>query len=142
MTEAQIKHMVDRFLMWKLPEHFNPDDGISFDAVFLVDAGSTTFAENLGAIRRAKQVVAFGDPVTQTPSAFRIQAERTPAVPVDVVEDLELGRDVVHGLQVMVTVEPRDEKEIYVVAVAWFEVRDETRELHRLRLVPRPVLES
>ena len=59
------------------------DDGISFDAVFLVDAGSTTFAENLGAIRRAKQVVAFGDPVTQTPSAFRIQAERTPAVSVD-----------------------------------------------------------
>lgn len=33
MTEAQIKHMVDRFLMWKLPEHFNPDDGISFDPV-------------------------------------------------------------------------------------------------------------
>lgn len=33
MTDAQIKHMVDRFLMWKLPEHFNPDDGISFDRV-------------------------------------------------------------------------------------------------------------
>jgi len=33
MTEAQIKHMVDRFLMWKLPEHFNPDGGISFDPV-------------------------------------------------------------------------------------------------------------
>ena len=31
MTEAQIKHMVDRFLMWKLPEHFNPDGGISFE---------------------------------------------------------------------------------------------------------------
>lgn len=30
MTEAQIKHMVDRFLSWKLPEHFNPDGGISF----------------------------------------------------------------------------------------------------------------
>ncbi len=33
MTEAQIKHMVDRFLMWKLPEHFNPDGGISFEPV-------------------------------------------------------------------------------------------------------------
>lgn len=30
--EDQIKHMVDRFLSWKLPEHFNPDGGINFDA--------------------------------------------------------------------------------------------------------------
>jgi hypothetical protein len=34
MTEAQIKHMVDRFLSWKLPEHFNPDAGISFKAEY------------------------------------------------------------------------------------------------------------
>ena len=33
MTDEQIKHMVDRFLMWKLPENFNPDDGISFDRI-------------------------------------------------------------------------------------------------------------
>lgn len=26
----QIKHMVDRFLGWRLPENFNPDCGISF----------------------------------------------------------------------------------------------------------------
>ena len=31
MTEAQIKHMVDRFLGWDLPEDFNPDGGISFE---------------------------------------------------------------------------------------------------------------
>ena len=32
MTEAQIKHMVDRFLSWKLPrDTFNPDCGISFN---------------------------------------------------------------------------------------------------------------
>ncbi|MDM4762006.1 AAA family ATPase [Galbitalea sp. SE-J8] len=43
-----------------------------FDAVILVDAGSTTIAENAAAIKRARQVVAFGDPVTQTPSAFRL----------------------------------------------------------------------
>lgn len=30
MTEAQIKHMVEQFLRWKLPENFNPDAGISF----------------------------------------------------------------------------------------------------------------
>lgn len=30
MNEEQIKHMVDRFLGWQLPENFNPDAGISF----------------------------------------------------------------------------------------------------------------
>jgi len=45
-------------------------DLISFDTVLLVDAGATTLAENVGAIRRGKQIVAFGDPVTQTPSLF------------------------------------------------------------------------
>lgn len=33
MTEEQIKHMVNRFLQWKLPKTFNPDNGISFDPV-------------------------------------------------------------------------------------------------------------
>jgi hypothetical protein len=33
MTKDQIKHMVDRFLGWKLPEHFRPDCGIHFDAM-------------------------------------------------------------------------------------------------------------
>jgi hypothetical protein len=47
-------------------------DTMPFDTVVLVDAGATTIAENLGAIRRAKQVVAFGDPVTQTPAAFEV----------------------------------------------------------------------
>lgn len=34
MTDDQIKHMVDRFLSWKLPENFSPDCGISFKATF------------------------------------------------------------------------------------------------------------
>ena len=33
LTEAQIKHMVDRFLSWKLPTAFNPDGGISFERI-------------------------------------------------------------------------------------------------------------
>ena len=41
-----------------------------FDTVILVDAGATSIAENAGAIRRARQVVAFGDPVTQSPAPF------------------------------------------------------------------------
>lgn len=34
LSDAQIKHMVDRFLGWKLPESFAPDGGISFKATF------------------------------------------------------------------------------------------------------------
>jgi len=34
MNEAQIKHMAERFLNWKLPEDFNPDAGISFQPMF------------------------------------------------------------------------------------------------------------
>lgn len=34
LTDAQIKHMVDRFLGWRLPENFSPDGGISFKKTF------------------------------------------------------------------------------------------------------------
>ncbi len=34
LADAQIKHMVDRFLGWKLPEDFQPDAGISFKREF------------------------------------------------------------------------------------------------------------
>lgn len=33
MTEDQIKHMVSRFLGWKLPDNFNPDGGVTFERV-------------------------------------------------------------------------------------------------------------
>ena len=68
-------------------------DTVPFDTVVLVDAGATTLAENVGAIRRGKQTVAFGDPVTQTPSEFDIAVDarqvgrradrREPEQPVD-----------------------------------------------------------
>ena len=35
--EEQIKQMVTRFLGWKLPEDFHPDDGISFEPFFNVE---------------------------------------------------------------------------------------------------------
>lgn len=47
-------------------------DSMAFDTVMLVDAGAVTVAESAGAIRRGKQVVAFGDSVTQTPAAFEL----------------------------------------------------------------------
>lgn len=34
MTEDQIKHMVNRFLGWRLPENFNPDGGVIFKKTF------------------------------------------------------------------------------------------------------------
>ncbi|MDQ1575593.1 MAG: hypothetical protein QOH55_743 [Microbacteriaceae bacterium] len=58
-------------------------DRLAFDAVFIVDAGASTLAENVGVIRRARQVVAFGDPVTQTPSRFEIAVRETSADPGD-----------------------------------------------------------
>ncbi|MFC6234881.1 AAA family ATPase, partial [Leucobacter soli] len=53
-------------------------DALRFDTTVLLDAGATTLVENVGAIRRSAQVVAFGDTVTQTPSAFDI-AVRIPS---------------------------------------------------------------
>lgn len=34
MTEAQIKQMTERFLGWRLPDDFQPDNGISFKPTF------------------------------------------------------------------------------------------------------------
>lgn len=37
MTEAQIKHMAERFLQWKLPVGFCPDAGIKFEPEYNVE---------------------------------------------------------------------------------------------------------
>lgn len=34
MRDDQIRHMVNRFLQWKLPADFSPDAGISFKAEY------------------------------------------------------------------------------------------------------------
>ncbi|MBX3104910.1 MAG: AAA family ATPase [Cryobacterium sp.] len=47
-------------------------DSMRFDTVLILDAAATTLAENVPSIRRAKQVVAIGDPVLQAPSEFTI----------------------------------------------------------------------
>ncbi|WP_308465774.1 AAA family ATPase [Rathayibacter soli] len=67
-----------------------PSD-LSFDAVLLIDAGALTLAESIGVIRRAPQIVAFGDPVTQTPSPFTIAISQVPEDPP------ELDVDAVHA---------------------------------------------
>ncbi len=47
-------------------------DEIAFDTVLLLDAGAVTVAEVANSVRRGRQVVAIGDPVTQAPAPFRI----------------------------------------------------------------------
>ncbi|HTN56346.1 MAG TPA: AAA family ATPase [Microbacterium sp.] len=47
-------------------------DSVEFDAVLLVDAAAVNLAEAAPAIRRARQIVAFGDPVTQRPTPFTV----------------------------------------------------------------------
>lgn len=37
MTDEQIKHLVNRFLGWRLPENFQPDAGISFKPEYNVE---------------------------------------------------------------------------------------------------------
>nr|WP_019180301.1 ATPase AAA [Microbacterium yannicii] len=47
---------------------------IGFDVVVVADAGALCLAEATPALRRGTQIVAFGDPVTQKPTPFRVAA--------------------------------------------------------------------
>ncbi|WP_208317309.1 DEAD/DEAH box helicase [Canibacter zhoujuaniae] len=51
-----------------------------FDTLLIVDAAGISLVEAVGAIRRAKQVVAFGDPVIQQPSSFEVGVRETDSV--------------------------------------------------------------
>lgn len=48
MTEAQIKHMVQQFLRWRLPEGFSPDGGISFQPSYQGVGGDPIKCEPVG----------------------------------------------------------------------------------------------
>jgi hypothetical protein len=63
-------------------------DDIVFDTVFLLDAGAVTVPEVAGAIRRARQVVVVGDPVTQSPTPFSIALD-SHEHPVDLDVDVD-----------------------------------------------------
>jgi hypothetical protein len=49
-------------------------DAPAFDVVLIADAGALCLAEAAPALRRARQVVVFGDPVTQKPTPFGVSA--------------------------------------------------------------------
>lgn len=63
MTEEQVKHMVERFLAWKLPENFRPDGGITFKAEFNEDTAHPMKHEprgtNLFDITQAEAMVRY-----------------------------------------------------------------------------------
>lgn len=66
---------------------------VHFDAVLLVDSAAVNLVEAAPAIRRARQVVAFGDPVIQRPTPFMVSvapdAGWEPEVPFDEVSVFE-----------------------------------------------------
>ncbi|QKJ21103.1 AAA family ATPase [Microbacterium hominis] len=53
-------------------------DQLDFDVVIIADAGALCLAEAAPALRRARQVVVFGDPVTQKPTPFHVAAGPAP----------------------------------------------------------------
>lgn len=72
MTDDQIKHMVSRFLAWKLPETFNPDGGISFQRTFNEHTDHPMKAEPSGT-----NLLDYG----QAEAMVRHMLEGLPAVP-------------------------------------------------------------
>ena len=72
--------------------HLLPDT-MRFDAVFVLDAAALSVAETVGALRRAPQVVAWGDPVAQTPRPFSVRLaieDKTPEGDFDTLHDQSL----------------------------------------------------
>lgn len=53
-------------------------DAAAFDVVIVADAAALCLAEAAPALRRSRQIVVFGDPVTQRPTPFRVAATLVP----------------------------------------------------------------
>jgi len=79
ITENQIKYMTERFLRWKLPEHFHPDHGISFDEKYRSDHGPV--GTNLFSAVQAEAMVWYMIQGLEVKQAF----EASPAAPGDAV---------------------------------------------------------
>ena len=50
-------------------------EGKTFDVVIIADAAGTTLAENLAGLRRANQVIAFGDEAISAPDGFEFECQ-------------------------------------------------------------------
>jgi hypothetical protein len=92
MTEDQIKHMVGRFLVWKLPENFTPDGGISFEKTFNKgtphernhEPSGTNLFDGTQAEAMVRHMIAglaeFEPPLAATIEAIAVEFERQEAV--------------------------------------------------------------
>ena len=73
--------------VWLASPYDVPEVPDTTDTVIIVDAGAIGLAEAAPALRRGRQVVVFGDPVTQRPTPFRLAAGHPsgdePVVPFD-----------------------------------------------------------
>lgn len=59
MNTDQLKHMVDRFLGWRLPQDFNPDAGISYERPnYAAGVDATPTGTNLFTWPQAAEMVA------------------------------------------------------------------------------------
>ena len=85
MTKEQIKHMVDRFLGWKLPENFHPDGGISFKPEFNVEYNAQ---HGLPPQRHEPSGTNIFD-ATQAEEMVRYMLEELPIVPLPAAGDVE-----------------------------------------------------
>lgn len=56
---------------YDIAEHISRDE--KFDVAIVLDAAGSTIAENLGALTRASQVIAFGDDAISEPTGFEIE---------------------------------------------------------------------
>ncbi len=56
----------------------NLDKAETFDVVLILDAAGSTIAENLGALTRSAQVIAFGDDAISAPTGFEIEPRALP----------------------------------------------------------------
>ncbi|MBT1035427.1 AAA family ATPase [Canibacter sp. lx-45] len=78
--------------------HLLPDN-LFFDTVLLVDAAAFSLVEAVGAIRRAAQVVAFGDPVIQNPSRFNIAVTKAEYSGISLPAEVAAGQSAYDALQ-------------------------------------------
>lgn len=67
--------------VWLASPYEVPDvpQDLAFDVVIIADAAALCLTEAAPALRRARQIVLFGDPVVQKPTPFRVSASIAPA---------------------------------------------------------------
>ena len=77
LSDAQIKHMVDRFLMWKLPADFAPDAGISYKRPNYDQSWSPVGTNLLDATQAEAMVRHMVEGLAESPSAAEaVERER------------------------------------------------------------------